>query len=373
MKKISKENIHVGIVGTGLMGSAHVKALRWNGIEVVGILGSSYEKSKQAALEMEIPKAYQSFDELVNDVQIDVIHLTTPNHLHYPHAKAALLAGKHVVCEKPLAMNTAESKELMLLAREKNLVTAVNFNFRMSAMVQKALEIVRNGDIGKPFIIHGSYLQDWLLYPTDWNWRLDSNVGGQLRTVGDIGSHWLDLVSYISGLRILEVFADFKTFYDRRYKMTETGKQQEIEIDSEDYASILIHFENGVQGVLSISQLCAGHKNRLFFEINGSKSSIAWDAEQSDQLWLGYRDQENQILENEQNNELSPEFKKQTSADTFNELYRRIYTYLLAGDWHQKPDFPTFEDGHYGMLVSEAIEQSAREKVWKKVRIGELN
>ncbi len=372
MKKLSKENIRVGIVGTGLMGSAHANALRWNDIQVAGILGSTNEKSNQAADGLGIPKAYQSFEELVNDDLIDVIHLTTPNHLHYPHAKVALLAGKHVVCEKPLTINTAESKELMLLGREKNLLTAVNFNFRMSVMVQKALDIVRNGDIGKPFIIHGSYLQDWLLYPTDWNWRLDTNAGGQLRTVGDIGSHWLDLVSYVSGLRILEVFADFKTFYDKRYKLTETGKQLEINIDSEDYASILIHFENDVQGVLSISQLCAGHKNRLFFEINGSKSSIAWDAEQTDQLWLGYRDQENLILKNEQKKETSDN-KKQTSSDTFNELYRRIYSYLLAGDLRQKPDFPTFEDGHYGMLVSEAIEQSAREKVWKKVRIEELN
>lgn len=373
MKKLSKENIRVGIVGTGLMGVVHTRALKWNGIQVAGILGSSYEKSKQAADELGIAKAYQSFEELVNDARIDVIHLTTPNHLHYPHAKAALLAGKHVVCEKPLTVNTAESRELMRLGREKNLVTAVNFNFRMYPMVQKAREIVRNGDIGKPFIIHGSYLQDWLLYPTDWNWRLDTNAGGQLRTVGDIGSHWLDLVSYISGLRILEVFADFKTFHDKRYKLSESGKQQEIDIDSEDYASILIHFENGVQGVLSISQLCAGHKNRLFFEINGSKSSIAWDAEQSDQLWLGFRDQENQVLKNEQNINLSSENKKKTSADSFNELYRRIYAYLLAGDLEQKPDFPTFEDGHYGMLVNEAIEQSTREKVWKKVRIEELN
>lgn len=373
MKKLSIENIHVGIVGTGLMGVAHTRALKWNGIQVVGIMGSSYEKSLQAAEDLGIAKAYQSFEELVNDTKIDVIHLTTPNHLHYPHAKAALLAGKHVVCEKPLTMNTAESKELMLLGREKNLVTAVNFNFRMYAMIQQALEIVRSGHIGKPFIIHGSYLQDWLLYPTDWNWRLDTNAGGQLRTVGDIGSHWLDMASYISGLRILEVFADFKTFIDKRFRLAESGIQQEINIDSEDYASILIHFEHGVQGVLSISQLCAGHKNRLFFEINGSKSSIAWNAEQSDQLWLGFRDQENQILENEQKKELLSENKKQTSSDTFNELYRRIYSYLLAGDMQQKPDFPTFEDGHYGMLVSEAIEQSAREKVWKKVRIEELN
>ena len=372
MKTLTLENINVGIVGTGLMGVAHTMALKWNGIHIVGILGSTYEKTKMKAAELEIPHAYQSFEQMLNDDRIDVIHLTTPNHLHYPHAKAALLAGKHVVCEKPLTMSAAESRELMLLGRKMKLVTAVNFNFRMSTMVQKALEIVNNGELGEPFIIHGSYLQDWLLYPTDWNWRLDSQAGGQLRTVGDIGSHWLDLVSYISGLRIQEVFADFKTFHDKRYKSLDDGGKQEIKIDSEDYATILIHFEKGVQGVLSISQLCAGHKNRLFFEINGSKSSIAWNAEQADQLWLGYRDHDNQIIKNPEKKELSTEIEKQTSSETFNELYRRVYNYILAGDYQQKPDFPTFEDGHYGMLVSEAIEQSAHEKTWKKVRLEEL-
>ncbi len=373
MKPLTLENTKVGIVGTGLMAVAHARALKWNGIHVAGILGSSYEKTRLKARELEIPHAYQSFEQLLNDDQIDVIHLTTPNHLHYPHAKAALLAGKHVACEKPLTLTAAESRELMCLGREKNLVTGVNFNFRTSAMIQKALEIVRNGEIGEAFIIHGSYLQDWLLYPTDWNWRLDPEAGGQLRTVGDIGSHWLDLVSYVSGLRIQEVFADFKTFHNKRYQPIEGGKQQEINIDSEDYAAILIHFEKGVQGVLSISQLCAGHKNRLFFEINGSKASIAWNAEQADQLWLGHRDQENRILVNPGQKKLSSEERKKTSQESFNELYRRFYAYLVAGDYHPKPDFPTFEDGYYGMLVSEAIEQSAHEKTWKRVKLEELD
>lgn len=372
MKTLTRENINVGIVGTGYMGETHTQALKWNGIHVAGLLGSSVEKTVMKAAEFKIPYAYQSFEQMVKDDEIDVIHLTTPNNLHYPQAKAALLAGKHVVCEKPFTMTAAESRELMLLGREKNLVTAVNFNFRMSPMVQKALEIVRNGDLGKSTIIQGSYLQDWLLYPTDWNWRLDPKAAGQLRTVGDIGSHWLDLVSYVSGLRIVEVFADFKTFHPKRYQPTQDGSQQEINIDSEDYASILIHFEKGAQGVLSISQCCAGHKNRLFFEINGSKSSIAWNAEQGDQLWLGFRDQENQIYKNSGKKEISAEESKQTSPDTFNELYRRFYNYLVTGDYHQQPDFPTFEDGHYGMLVSEAIGQSAHEKTWKRVRLEEL-
>ena len=372
MKTYTRENINVGVVGTGYMGETHTRALKWNGIHVAGLLGSSLEKTIAKAAEFEIPYAYQSFEQMLNDDQIDVIHLTTPNYLHYPHAKAALLAGKHVVCEKPFTLTAAESRELMLLSREKNLISVVNFNFRMSAMVQKAREMLRNGEVGKPFVIHGSYFQDWLMYSTDWDWHLNPALGGQLRTIGDIGCHWLDLVSYVSGLRILEVFADFKTFHEKRYQPTQDGGQKEMNIDSEDYASILIHFESGAQGFMGTSQCCAGHKNRLFFEINGSKSSIAWNAEHGDQLWLGYRDQENQIFKNPGARELSAEERLQTSPDTFNELYRRFYNYLVAGDYHQRPDFPTFEDGHHSMLVSEAIAQSAQEKAWKNVRLEDL-
>lgn len=371
MEKISKDKIKVGIVGTGLMGSAHTKALRWNGINVAGILGSTYEKSKLAAASLEIPRAYQTFEEMVADNEIHVIHLTTPNHLHYPHAKAALDAGKHVVCEKPLAMNSIESRELVELGKRHQLVTAVNYNFRMTPMLQKAREICQKGDLGKPRLIHGSYLQDWLLYPTDWNWRLDPALAGQLRTVGDIGSHWLDLASYISGLRIQEVFADFSTFVNKRTRGQDSSGLNEISIDTEDYAAVLIHFENGVQGVMYISQMSPGHKNRLLMEINGSESSIAWNAEESGQLWIGNRDKDNFVLEEQSvstsSKEVPPVVKKQTSANTFNELYRRIYAYIVQGDYLKKPDFPTFEDGHYGMLVMEAIQKSAQSKTWVTV------
>jgi len=371
MAEYLKEKIRAGIVGTGYMGVTHCNALRWNGVEVTGILGSSPGKSKQAAQDLRVPKAYHSFKEMIEDEDIQVVHLTTPNVLHYPHAKAALEAGKHVVCEKPLAMNALESGELVALGKKNRLVTAVNYNYRMSPMIQKAREMLLNGDLGTPRLIHGSYLQDWLLYPTDWNWRLDPKVSGQLRTVGDIGSHWIDLATFLCGYRILEVCANFSTFIDRRIRKNKIDVKEEIQIDTEDFASVLIHFENGVQGVFYISQMCAGHKNHLVIEINGSKSSLAWNSEEAQQLWIGNRDQENIDLRNDlnlANQNVNDQVKKNnTSVDAFNELYRRIYAYIRAGDLNKKPDFPTFEDGHYGMLVMEAIQKSAKEKTWIKV------
>lgn len=387
MKNLTRDSIGVGMVGTGLMGVAHTNALRENGIQVHGILGSSVEKGQKFAENMSIDRVYESFDEMLADENINVIHLTTPNHLHYDHAKAAFLAGKHVACEKPLTMNPEESRELFFLAKEKKLVNVVNFNVRMYPMVQKARSMVENGEIGDLFIIQGSYLQDWLLFPHDWNWRLDPKMGGQSRTVGDIGSHWIDLVSYISGLRITEVFADFKTFHQIRMKPNKSTSNsplqdfQDISISSEDYAAILFHFENGVQGVLTLSQMCAGHKNKISFNINASHSSLIWNGEKAEELWVGHRDKPNQILladskleieKNSKNDEI-PEFHTQVFSNTFKELYRRVYRYILAGDYSHKPDFPTFEDGHYGMLVLDAIEDSARDKSWKKVQLDDLN
>ena len=376
MKKLSKENLGVAIVGTGFMGETHAKALKMNGIHVVGLLGSSPEKTKVKASEFGIPKAYQSYEEMIQDDAVDVIHLTTPNYLHYPQAKAALLAGKHVVCEKPLTITAEESQELLQIARDTGLKTVVNFKFRMTPMIQKAREKLLAGEIGTPLLIHGSYLQDWLLYPTDWNWRLDEKLAGPLRTVGDIGTHWIDLVSYVTGLKIVEVMADFKTFLPKRYPPRQDCEAVEVRINSEDYASVLIHFENGVRGIMSLSQMCAGHKNRLYFEINASKSSLAWDAEKPEKLWLGYRDHDNQIVEQEEekidDKDFIPESNKQTSIDTFVELYRRVYAYLFANDPSQKPDFPTFEDGHYSMLLCDAIQKSVHERNWQSVNLDDL-
>jgi predicted dehydrogenase len=384
--KLTKSNINVAVVGTGFIGPAHIEALARNGIHVAGLVENSLELAQKKAVELGIPHAYKSFKELLTDKDVDVIHLAVPNHLHHPYSRAALLAGKHVVCEKPLAMNSKESAELVKLAREKNLVNAVNFNIRMYPLVQQARSMVQSGEIGDIFIIQGSYLQDWLLLPTDWNWRLEPKLGGTLRAVGDIGSHWLDLMTFITGLKIEEVFADFKTFLPIRKKPTKpvetfSGKllTPEVYIDqpifTEDYATIMLHFENGVSGVLTVAQVCSGRKNRLYFEINGCKSSIAWDGERPNEMWVGHRDMANQVLIKDPSL-LSPQARETMSypgghaegfPDTFKQLQKKIYDYIFAGDFTKKPDFPTFEDGHYEMLLCEAIEQSAKEKVWVKI------
>jgi len=386
MAKLSKSSIGVGVAGTGFIGPAHVEALRRNGINVLGLAENTREKAEQKAAEMGIPRIYGSLDEMLKDDDIQVVHLATPNYLHYPHAKAALLAGKHVICEKPLAMNTRESAELVALAKETGKVNAVNFNIRMYPLVQQARSIVQSGELGDLFILQGSYLQDWLLFPTDWNWRLEPELGGTLRAVGDIGSHWLDLITFITGLRVVEVFADFKTIHPIRKKPakpveTYTGKilQPEDYVDqpifTEDYATILLHFENDVRGVLTVGQVCSGRKNRLYFEINASKASLAWDSERPNELWVGHRTQPNQIIMKDPAL-LSPEARAVTSypgghnegfPDTFKQLYNKVYNYILAGDYTKAPDFPTFADGHYEMQLCEAIERSAKEKVWTKV------
>lgn len=382
-KQLNKQTVGVGVVGTGFIGPAHVEGLRRNGIQVLGLAENTRAKAEAKAAELGIPRVYDSFEAMLADPEIDVVHLATPNVLHYPYAKAALLAGKHVVCEKPLAVTAAESAELVRLAAELQRVNAVNFNIRMYPMVQHARSLVQSGEIGDLFILQGSYLQDWLLFNTDWNWRLEPDLGGSLRAVGDIGSHWLDLMTFVTGLRIREVYADFKTFHPTRKKParpveTFTGKLLQPEdyidqpINTEDYATILLHYENGAHGVLTVAQVCSGRKNRLYFEISGSKSSVAWDGERPNELWIGHRTAPNQTLIKDPSL-LSPEAQKVASypgghtegfPDTFKQLYKKVYDYLFAGDFSRQPDFPTFADGHYEMALCEAIERSAKEQKW---------
>ena len=385
-KQLTKQTISVGLVGTGFIGPAHVEGLRRNGIQVAGLAENTKGLAKQKAAELNIPRIYDTFEQMLTDPDIDVVHLATPNYLHHPQARAALLAGKHVICEKPLAMTSAQSGELAELAAEKKLVNVVNFNIRMYPLVQQARSMVQSGQIGDLFILRGSYLQDWLLLPTDWNWRLEPDLGGTLRAVGDIGSHWLDLLTFITGLKVDEVYADFKTFHPVRKKPTKpletfTGKLLTPEdyvdqpIHTEDYATVILHYENGVRGVLTVSQVSSGRKNRLSFEINGSQSSLGWDSERPNELWVGHRTEPNQLLLKDPSL-LSPEARSVVSypgghnegfPDTFKQLYGKVYAYIFEGDMTRPPDFPTFADGHYEMLLCEAIERSARQQAWVKV------
>lgn len=378
----------VGVIGVGFIGPAHMEGIRRLGFEVVAVAEATQELAQQAAEKLLVPKAYGDWKQLIEDPEIDVVHIASPNFLHFQHAKAALEAGKHVICEKPLAMTSKESGELVRLANEKKLVNAVNFNIRFYPLVHEAKARIESGGLGeKLYIIQGSYLQDWLLLDTDWNWRLEPELGGELRAVADIGSHWMDLVTFVADTRIESVFADFETFIPVRRKPkkkidTFGGKlevdmeYEEKPIHTEDYAAVLIKFENGARGVMTVSQVSSGRKNRLFFEINGSESSLIWDSEIPNQLMIGHRPEPNQLLIKDPS--LMTQAAQWTASypgghtegfpDTFKQLQTAVYRYISTGDFEVKPDFPTFLDGHYTILVDEAILKSAREKRWVEIQ-----
>jgi predicted dehydrogenase len=379
----NRPSIRAAIVGTGFIGPAHLEALRRNNITVYGLVESDQETAEAKARLLGIPHAYPSFEAMLEDPKIDIVHLATPNYLHYQHARAALQAGKHVVCEKPLAMNSQESAELVRLAAQEKRLNAINFNLRFYPLIHHARSMVQAGELGDLFILQGSYLQDWLLLPTDWNWRLEPELGGSLRAVADIGSHWLDLTSFITGRAVESVFADFHTFLPVRKKPkkpldTYSGKlltpedYVEQPIHTEDYATILLHYAGGARGVLTVSQVSAGRKNRLSFEIDGSQASLAWNSESPNEMWIGQREAPNQVLMKDPSL-LSPEARaiaaypgghNEGFPDTFKQLAGKVYQYLLAGDFDAVPDFPTFADGHYELVLSEAIERSAKENCW---------
>ena len=379
----SDSGLKVGVAGTGFIGPAHVEALRRLGIEVAGLSEIDLQRGQERAAALKIGKVYPTFGEMLADPAIDVVHITTPNYLHYPQVKAALLAGKHVICEKPLAMDSHEGGELVALAKQKGLVNAINFNLRFYPLSHQAHAMLKSGQLGEVYIVQGSYLQDWLLFPTDWNWRLEPGLGGDMRAVADIGSHWLDLVTFITSLDVEAVCADFHTFIPVRKKPgraldTFGGKPQaameyvEQPIHTEDYATVLLRFKGGARGVFTVSQVSAGRKNRLFYEISCAKSALAWDSERPNELWIGHRERPNEVLLKDPSL-LDAEARQYASypgghnegfPDTFKQLYSAVYRYIEAGDQRGEPDFPTFADGQKELLIGDAILQSARGAGW---------
>ena len=376
--------IGAAVIGSGFIGTVHIEALRRLGVQVHGLLGSTPDRGAVSAERIGVPKAYSSLADLLDDDRVEVVHVTSPNHLHHPQVREILAAGRHVVCEKPLAMTSDESRELVALAAESGRVNAVNFNIRFYPLNQHVRDLVRDGSAGDVRLVSGHYFQDWLLLETDWNWRLVPGLGGSLRAVGDIGSHWLDLVAFTTGLRITEVMADLATFIPTRREPTgpvetfsteRAAETVDREIATEDTATILLRFENGARGTVAISQLSAGRKNSLEYEIDGSTASIAWDSEQPDQLWIGHRDAANEILIRNpalmgaagQAAAALPGGHVEGFADTFRAIFQAVYADVGSGRPAEHPVYPTFADGHDEMLVGDAVAASARDGRWTKV------
>jgi predicted dehydrogenase len=372
-------DLKAGVVGTGFIGVVHVDALRRLGVEVTGVVGSTQARADAKG----IAPAYESYEALLADERVDVVHLTTPNHLHYEQVKQALAAGKHVVCEKPLAMNAEESGELLELAERSGLVHCTNFNIRFYPMVQHARALVRRGELGEIWNVHGGYLQDWLLLPTDWNWRLEPERGGELRAVGDIGSHWMDLVQFFASLDIEAVFADLTTAISVRRRpkgevetFAASGDVERVDtpMTTEDFAHLLFRFRGGGRGAAVVSQVSAGRKNSLRFEVDGSLGSLHWDGEQPEALWRGHRARANEtLLRNPAL--LEPEAQLTTSlpaghaegfAETFRELYRAVYRAVAAGE--PGDDYPSFRAGHVENVLAEAVARSNRDERWVEVQ-----
>jgi predicted dehydrogenase len=377
-------DIGAAVIGSGFIGAVHIENLRRLGVQVHGLLGSSPGRGDERAAALQVPQAYASLDELLADAKVDVVHVTSPNQLHFPQVKAILAAGRHVVCEKPLAVTSAESAELVELAAKSDRITAVNFNIRFYPVNQHAHQLVRDGGLGEVRLITGRYFQDWLLKDTDWNWRLVPEEGGSLRAVGDIGSHWIDLTTFITGQHVTEVFADLSTFVTVRQQPrgpVETFSTERSadtiarEMTTEDAALILLRYAGGARGSVSISQVSAGRKNSIMWEVGGSQAAAAWDGENPDALWIGHRDEPNQVLL--RNPALMNETGRRAASlpgghvegfgDTFHGLFREIYSAILAGAAPERPLFASFADGHEEMVIGDAIARSAREGRWVAV------
>lgn len=380
------QKLNAAIVGLGFVGRAHLDALRRLGIPVKGILGSTPERTKDAAATLGLPQAYASLEELAGDTSVQVVHLCTPNHLHFQEASQLLRAGKHVLCEKPLTLDSRESAALVSLTKELNKVGGVAYNLRYYPLSQEARALIKRGAIGQVRLVHGSFLQDWLLLPTDWNWRLESRLGGELRAVSDIGTHWLDLLMWITGSNVSELCADLATVLPTRrrpkgrvetFQKADGVETEEVLITTDDYASVLLRFENEARGVMTVSQVSAGRKARLWFEIDGSEGSLAFDSESPNELWIGRRDRASEILPKDPGL-LSPEARgyavypgghAEGYPDTFVQLFKDFYSYVAAGDFRALRSFPTFETGRHELVLCEAITESAQKKAW--VRLGE--
>ncbi len=380
------KKVKAGFVGAGFVGPLHMENLRRLGyVEVAAVAEINQEQADKVASQLGIPRAYGDWRKLIDDSDIDVVHITAPNKMHYQVAKAALKAKKHVICEKPLTLDLNESKELVELAKEQKVINATTFNMAFYPMVRQAKAMVARGELGNIFLVHGRYLQDWLSKDSDYNWRVESKYSGKSRVVGDICSHWMHMAQMVSGKRITSVFADKTIFYPYRKKPTieipthtemelKEGQYENIKVDTEDHVSIMFNFEDNVKGILIAAQVCPGRKQLIELEINGSEKSLSWNGEEPGLLWTGNRSASNEVTLKDPNT-LSGDARKYAHysvglaegyPDTWKNLLMSIYEHVLNFDARPGviPDYPTFEDGYRIQVLIDSVIESTEKKQW---------
>jgi len=383
MKKIG-----MGLIGPGFIAAHHIDAVRRLGdVDVVAIAGSSQASADKKAQEYKVERAYGDYQSLIADPDVQVIHNTTPNHLHFPVIMAALAAGKHVISDKPLAINPEQGRTLRDAAVAAKVANVVTFNYRGNPLVQQARSMVASGECGQLSFVHGFYLQDWMTDPNVFSWRSDPAKGGASSALGDIGSHWCDVAEHVSGLKIMSVLADLTTVIPTRYSAGGSaeafssksgGERTPVEVQSEDLASVLLRFENGAKGSFSVGQVLPGHKNDLQLEVNGRSLSLKWRQEEQNELWIGHHDRPNEIMAKDPSLVLPqalrythlPGGHQESWADAFRNLMADAYAWIRAGATPDtKPDMlPTFEDGYRSTLLIDAMLRShAAGAVWQSV------
>ncbi|WP_374011989.1 Gfo/Idh/MocA family protein [Pseudoxanthomonas koreensis] len=368
----------VAIVGTGMIGAVHRRAALLGGAVVRGVAASSPQRAREVAQDWGVARGYAGIDEVIADPQVQVVHVCTPNHLHRAMAEAALQAGKHVVCEKPLATTLEDAHALAALAASTGLVATVPFVYRYHPVVREARARIANGDLGPLRLIHGSYLQDWLLDPASNNWRVDPALGGASRVFADIGSHWCDLVEWVGGERFAEVSAAFETVIAQRGVATAKsfttpaagGDTQAV--SSEDVAAAMFKTTHGTLATVTVSQVSAGRRNRLWFEIDGARSSVAFDQEDCERLWMGYPDQREEVFvrgpgagsAEQRRLSVLPAGHAQGYANCFEAFVADTYQAIAR----ERPEgLPTFEDGLRSALIVDRVIASARSRAWTPI------
>ncbi len=375
-------SIGVAVAGAGFIGPAHVEALKRLGVHITGILARGCAKSEAARQRLGLPRAYASYDEVLADHDVEAVHLALPNVLHYEFSRRALMAGKHVMCEKPLALHASEAYELAALANKVGLHAGVCYNIRFYPLNLDARARLKK--MGRTFSVVGHYVQDWLLYNTDYNWRVIAREGGMLRAVADIGTHWMDLIVSMTGLKVDAVFADLRTVHKVRHRPTGEIKtfagpsdvaREPVDIETDDTGCVLLRFKGGAQGVLWVSQVTAGRKNSLRYEISTEKGALAWNSERPNELWLGHRDKPSEVFLRDPAllSDLArgytsyPGGHNEGFPDSFKGCFKAFYLAIASGAATDDVLYPTFEEGAYEVVLCDAILQSHREERWVSV------